>query len=315
MAGSGALQSHAIEEDGFIDCVPPEISSISDHISLLTVPKADPTQPSSKVYLLGTAHVSKKSAIEAYELVHKVKPDCVVLELCKARVQMLTMQEVQQASLSDILKQWMHHKRPLWGLIYGWAVSQVASKLEVMPGEEFRTAYKAAKELEAAVVLGDRPVQITLTRTWAALDVRQKVHLLWDMLQMGCFDDDKLAETIEQLKDSDMLTKMIEELSEECPPLRTTLITERDLYLTHTLRNAAMKFETVVAVVGAGHCPGIREHWADDIDVERLLELPPQPQPSLLKEVLYEWRWNIAASATIIVGSSVVLVTALSRRR
>lgn len=35
-------------------------------------------------------------------LAMQVKPDCVVLELCKARVQMLTMQEVQVLQRSTV---------------------------------------------------------------------------------------------------------------------------------------------------------------------------------------------------------------------
>lgn len=38
---------------------------------------------------------------------------------------------------------------------------QVASKLEVFPGAEFRVAYEEAMKYGGKVILGDRPVQVT----------------------------------------------------------------------------------------------------------------------------------------------------------
>lgn len=37
---------------------------------------------------------------------------------------------------------------------------QVASKLEVFPGAEFRVAYEEAMKYGGRVILGDRPVQV-----------------------------------------------------------------------------------------------------------------------------------------------------------
>jgi pheromone shutdown protein TraB len=37
---------------------------------------------------------------------------------------------------------------------------QIASKLEVFPGSEFRVAYEEAMKYRGRVILGDRPVQV-----------------------------------------------------------------------------------------------------------------------------------------------------------
>lgn len=39
---------------------------------------------------------------------------------------------------------------------------QIASKLEVFPGSEFRVAYEEAIKYGGRVILGDRPVQVGL---------------------------------------------------------------------------------------------------------------------------------------------------------
>lgn len=41
---------------------------------------------------------------------------------------------------------------------------QIADKLEVFPGSEFRTAYVEAMAYGAKVILGDRPVQVRVLK-------------------------------------------------------------------------------------------------------------------------------------------------------
>ena len=46
-----------------------------------------------KVYVIGTAHFSLESQQEVIELIKQVRPDCVVLELCAARTNILSLDE------------------------------------------------------------------------------------------------------------------------------------------------------------------------------------------------------------------------------
>ena len=47
----------------------------------------------SKLYLVGTAHFSLESQREVSEIIQKVRPNCVVLELCSNRVNILKLDE------------------------------------------------------------------------------------------------------------------------------------------------------------------------------------------------------------------------------
>lgn len=280
-----------------------------------------PSRPDSIIYLLGTAHVSKESAIEARELVHQVRPDAVVLELCHARAHVLALKEIQVPTFQEMYRQLVHQKAKLWGIVYSWAMAQVADKLEVIPGEEFRAAFEAAQQTGAKVILGDRPIQATLERTWAALSIREKLFMLSELIQMGrlSIDAKELVETIEAMKDKDMITELIKDLGVECPSLLEPLIYERDLFLVHTLRRAAATFPVVVAVVGAGHCPGIRKNWEAEFDVDALLVTPcTEGEPSLLVAALWEWRWQISATVvavgTVTCASGVLLMRFCRRR-
>ena len=58
-----------------------------------------------------------------------------------------------------------------------------------------------AMQMGAKVVLGDRPVHVTIARLWAALSVFEKTRFIWGMLITGLLPDPKeISETVESLK-------------------------------------------------------------------------------------------------------------------
>jgi pheromone shutdown protein TraB len=57
-----------------------------------------------------------------------------------------------------------------------------ADQLGVLPGAEFRAAARAADAAGASLVLGDRPIEITLERAWNALPWQRRFKLLGDLM-------------------------------------------------------------------------------------------------------------------------------------
>jgi pheromone shutdown protein TraB len=69
---------------------------------------------------------------------------------------------------------------------------------------------------------------------------------------------DEISEAdVEKMKQQDMLASILDEVGKSMPQVRTSLIDERDRYLTEKIRTAPG--QTIVAVVGAGHVPGIKQ--------------------------------------------------------
>ncbi len=56
-------------------------------------------------------------------------------------------------------------------------VPALLSQIGVRSGEEFRAARRAAEGCDAQLVLGDRPIEVTLRRAWDALSLRQRWRL------------------------------------------------------------------------------------------------------------------------------------------
>ncbi|MDR9411569.1 MAG: TraB/GumN family protein [Haloferacaceae archaeon] len=63
-----------------------------------------------------------------------------------------------------------------------------------------------------------------------------------------------------ELTDGDLVAQMLEEFRRFSPRGAEALIDERDAYLAHELRELSARYDDVVAVLGAGHLPGVTAH-------------------------------------------------------
>uniref|UniRef100_A0A803M841 TraB family protein n=1 Tax=Chenopodium quinoa TaxID=63459 RepID=A0A803M841_CHEQI len=224
------------------------------------------------VYLVGTAH---ESCREVQAVISFLKPEVVFLELCSSRVSILTLKDLKIPTMTEMIDSWKK-KQNIFGILYGWFLAKVADKLEVLPGSEFRVAFEEAMKLGSKVVLGDRPVQVTLRRTWSKMPLWHKIKLVYSFLFQAVFlpGPDDINRMLKEMDDVDMLTFVIQEMSKEFPTLMETLVNERDLYMSSTLLRVAREHTSVVAVVGKGHLQGIKRNWEQPVEVADLMEIP-----------------------------------------
>ena len=244
------------------------------------------------IYILGTAHVSQKSVEEVQRVVSELKPDTVCVELDPMRYEALTDEDRwRKLDIFQVIKQ----KKILFliaNLVLSAYQRRMGEALGVKPGAELLAAVDSAKEVGAELVLADRDIQATLKRTWANLSFWNKFRLLSSMFG-GFFEANEITEDkIEELKDRDNISEMMQEFAEEMPQVQVPLIDERDRYLISAVRDAPGK--SVVAVVGAGHVEGMVNHFDTEVDREELAKIPP---PSKLGAAL---KWVIPV---IILGA------------
>jgi pheromone shutdown-related protein TraB len=161
---------------------------------------------------------------------------------------------------------------------------RMGDELGVKPGEEMKTAVLTAEELGIPCRFCDREVQITLRRAWARCGLWNKCKLLSSLIA-GAFSTEKLNEAeIENLKKASELDGMMAELANYLPPVKSTLIDERDRYLAAKIWQAAGEMGSAglraAAVVGAGHLQGIKAQLEriaageSSADVEDLNAIP-----------------------------------------
>ncbi|MBU4226935.1 TraB/GumN family protein [bacterium] len=225
-----------------------------------------------EILLVGTAHVSKESAREVKELIEQKKPDSVCIELCSARYNSINNpNKWKNMDIITIIKQ----KKALLllaNLILSSFQKRLAQQLGINPGQEMIQAISSAKEINAHLVLADRDIQVTFTRVWKKLSLWGKMRILF-MLIFSMFSKEKISEEeIERLKSEDILTAALSELARSFPRLKNTLIDERDQYLAEKIKLAPGN--KVIAVVGAGHIPGIKKEIGKEHDLIALTKIP-----------------------------------------
>lgn len=244
-----------------------------------------------EITVVGTAHVSRESADLVVSVIETEKPDTVCIELCESRYQSLTQKKRWQDT--DLIKVIKEKKAFLLlsNLMLSYFQKKIGRKLGVNPGEEIMGAIRTADEVDARIHLADRDIRTTLSRAWRLMRPWTKVKLLTQLIASVGDVDDISEEDIEKLKTKDVLESLLSEMGESLPEVRRILIDERDEYLTHRIRTAPGT--KVVAVVGAGHVPGILKHWNASVDTNALDRIPPRGK---LFNVL---KWGIPA---LIVG-------------
>ena len=225
-----------------------------------------------EIILVGTAHVSRESADLVEKTIREEKPDTVCVELCQDRLEAIRQQERWHEM--DIMKV-IRDKRTsllLAQLLMASFQRKMAQKFQVQPGEEMRRAVRLTEETGARLVLADRSIRITLLRAWRMMGFWSKIRVLPEMI-LSLFDTDEITEEdIEKLKEQDVLEIALKSLGEKLPALKSTLIDERDQFLARMIGEA--EGQKIVAVVGAGHVPGIKANMGQDIDMDQLNRIP-----------------------------------------
>jgi pheromone shutdown-related protein TraB len=227
-----------------------------------------------EIILIGTAHVSKESADLVEEVIGREKPDAVCVELCKTRLE--AIKNPRKWLDTDLVKV-IREKRTsllLSQLLMASLQKRIAEKFKIKPGEEMRRAVEAAGKVGAEVIPSDRDIRVTLTRTWRNMKCWSKFKLLPDAVVSLVMSEEISEADIEKLKQRDALEVALDLFGQKLPEIKTALIDERDQYLAHAISRAPGR--KIVAVVGAGHVPGILENKDKEIDIDALNRIPPK---------------------------------------
>ena len=265
-----------------------------------------------EIYLLGTAHVSRDSCQDVKLLLEALHPSCIFVELCDARIPLLDGSD--NVVPDEDLGNETNTTQLSWGQRVGriqesqggskWQAictllltsvqEDYADTLGVELGGEFRAAHQYWQDQRRllveregfyqrpsgfpALILGDRPLSLTLVRAWESLwwwpKIKVMLGLLWSSFHKP--DKEEIRAWLESVlrEESDVLTESLADLCKHFPTLHTTIIEERDAWLACKLVQTCRILHgtaggatsrpispqqrvKLVAIVGAGHVPGI----------------------------------------------------------
>ncbi|KAK2586962.1 hypothetical protein KPH14_008488 [Odynerus spinipes] len=257
------------------------------------------TPDGGKLYLVGTAHFSIESQNDVSKIIQAVQPHIVVVELCRARVGILQLDEqVIYRYARNLSFQCIRHTFKEYGLYNGLLnilllkmVAHITKELGMAPGGEFRRAFEEAKKVPYCMLhMGDRPINITIQRAVRFLSWWQTIKLAWHLIMIrGPIS----KEDVELCKQRAFLNEMVAKMSGEFPVLGEGLEPAR-----------------VVGVVGLGHIPGIVENWCKvkPSDIPPIMSIPPL---SLSTKILQFTFKASLISAIIYVGYKIIPLTSI----
>lgn len=257
--------------------------------------------------LIGTAHVSRKSVDEVKEIIETEKPDTVCVELCQSRYQSIT--DADKWKNTDIIKVIKEGKAFLLlaTLLISSYQKKLAKKFGINPGQEMIHGITSAQEIGATLCMADRDIQTTMLRLWRSVGLWGKLKLFFQLMLSMALDEELSEEEMEKMKTQDMLSAVLDDMAHSFPQLKSILIDERDKFLAQKIKTAPGN--KLVAVLGAGHIPGVKQELSNDHDLTSLTATKPA---SKLSKVI-AWSIPIVIIAIITLTFSVDRATGIEQ--
>lgn len=269
----------------------PDLVELARDGTLVVVPRAadyverreDGYREPEVVFLVGTSHLSLQSAADVERVITAVRPQNTVVELCKSRASV--MYDVSELGGGSANSNGQNNLMALGGeagfvqalqrslrlggaapLLLRAALGAVSKRAGMaagaMPGGEFRAARGAALAVQSQLVLGDRPVEITLAMAWAAASQADRLALASFLAQglLGRTFPAITQDAIDRLKaDDSAVRSLFVMFASKYPALADPLLHSRDAYLAWSLKRSKAVNGTrhVVGVIGRGHLRGV----------------------------------------------------------
>ena len=212
--------------------------------------------------IIGTAHVSANSVEEVKDAIYEQQPEVVAIELDRGRYTRLKkelagIEEDDSISVTQIIKD---NKVGLFftTTLLSFFQSKVGEDVDVKPGSEMVGAIEACEDLGIPIALIDRDISTTLQRALNKMGFMEKAKFMYGLIASALGFGDEEDVDIEELKNPENLDDLMEMFKDEAPSVYEVLVHERDAYLAGRLLQLPQ--DHVIAVVGAGHQPGIERY-------------------------------------------------------
>lgn len=215
------------------------------------------TDELERIHFLPVIHVDKASVDEAREIVHRVQPDVVAVELDKQRYNQL-MEENE--GLLD--KETPNQMNVAEGFLNQIALLEksLGQITGSGAGEEMKAAIEEGRKIGAKIALVDRPLgAIMNSLAEVPLDeIYRFASMVPDLEELESEEGE--FDILAFLKEEGTIPEMMEQFRSEFPSLAEVLIDERDEYVAEALEFILKDVEgEIVAVLGAGHIDGVKE--------------------------------------------------------
>lgn len=218
------------------------------------------------VTLIGTSHVSEKSADEIKEYCDNNPVDIICVELDEKRYEQMMRGDVG-FSVDEMTR--MVDRLGIPGFVLSVIISAVqriiAFLLNLKPGHDMLTAVNYAKQHNKKLVFIDQTAETTLQRFSQAFTIEEFLSIGPKLFIMTVDDilhpDSDLFKGINlhDVPPPELIKKANERMKHILPSFYKVVIEERNRYMAEKikLQQQVMPDAAFLAVIGAGHCEGV----------------------------------------------------------
>lgn len=199
------------------------------------------------ITIIGTSHISPESVKEVKEIIQKLKPDLIAIELDRKRFEAL-LSKKRKISLKDI--KYFGIKGFLLNVIGAYFEKKLGKITGVSPGSEMKVAIFEAREIKAKIALIDQDVSITIKKL-SKVPFREKFGIFYDSFK-NVFKKKKIKFDLKKVPNKKTINKLIN-MVKKYPNIYRVLIDERNKFMAKNLYKLMNDYNKIVAVVGAGH--------------------------------------------------------------
>jgi len=206
------------------------------------------------IILIPTSHIAEESIQKIKEVIEKVRPDCVAVELDEKRYIALKSEQSGSSMKSLGLSTFLIFT------ILKKLQSKVGDIVGVMPGSDMLTAVDFAKEKNILVYFIDQDIQKTLYEI-KKLKTKEKIKLIKYALAATFYiytGQGKKKIDLSKVPPEELIEQAMETFKITFPQLYKIIVEDRNQHMATNLRKLSENHKIVVAVVGAGHRKGIK---------------------------------------------------------
>ncbi len=220
--------------------------------------------------ILGTSHVARQSIDKIKKAFSDFKPDIVALELDKARLLSLKKTKTKQKNIDkrNIFKM-MKEIGFLGSMFYlfgRYMQKKIGNIVDIEPGIDMASAYELAKKSNSEIRLIDQDINITLRKFSREFKKKELFKIIRDLV-FGMFIKKSITYNLnfEKIPDSKLIYYVLEKTKKDYASLYKILIDDRNKIMAERLYRISLLSpeKKILAVVGAGHVPGIKKQLAD----------------------------------------------------
>lgn len=257
------------------------------------------TMTLENIKLIGTNHIAQDSLEVIKKEFLSFRPDIIAVELDVRRLEALLTQEqeAQEAKLQPQIKKKKKERSKIdfsiirrvgvqgfLFLLFGkWLQGKMGKMVGMQPGKEMLYGVQLAKNNNLTLSLIDRFLEKTIRRLFKQLTWKERFRFIGEIFRAPFVKNSaemkaikrawgakivnsssgpsKLKINLAQIPSQDAIISMMTILRKQYPTFYNVLVDERNHYMARQLALLTKKHpeKKIMAVVGAGHLPGIQE--------------------------------------------------------